>query len=196
MQPLAVLFFGPQGAGKGTQVDLLIKYLREKDPERRIIHLDMGKELRSLRDTGTHTGKLVGEIIDNGIRIADFMPIYLQTKMFIEEYSGSEHVIADGVARGPDQTQAFEDMMKFYKHENFHVIDIVISDDVAVTRLLARGRNDDTEDAIRSRLAWTKRDVLPQLELLRDSGRPIHQVNGEASVEEVHADILQKLGLS
>ncbi len=195
MKPISVLFFGSQGAGKGTQVKMLMDYLQSKS-DRAIIRLDMGQELRNLRDTGTYAGKLTGEIIDAGLRIYDFMAIYLQTKKVIDTFTGEQHVIADGLARGADQTRAFDDMMsKFYK-DGFVVINLVINDDTAVKRLLARGRNDDTEEAIRTRLAWTKTDVMPQLELLKERGRQIIEIDGEPDVNTIHKEILVKLGLS
>ncbi len=196
MEPVTVLFFGSQGAGKGTQVQMLIDHLA-KGSERGIIRIDMGQELRNLRDTGTHTGKLTGNIIDNGIRIFDFMAIYLQTKKVADNFTGQEHIIADGLARGEDQTRGFDDMMQFYGRDtNFQVINLVINDDTAVKRLLARGRNDDTEEAIRRRLAWTKTDVMPQLELLQKRGRVIHEIDGEPDTDTIHKNILAALRLS
>lgn len=194
MNPITVLFFGTQGAGKGTQVKMLLERLKSQS-DRGVITIDMGQHLRNLRDTGTHTGKLVGSVIDAGERMLDFMPIYLQTKVFVDGFTGEEHIVADGLARGSDQTRAFDDMMKFYGRE-LHVINLVISDDTAVTRLLARGRNDDTEQGIRNRLAWTKTDVMPQLELLESRGRTIHTIDGEQSIEAAHADILSALSLA
>ena len=196
MQPQALLFFGSQGAGKGTQVKMLIDFLKSKS-DRGIIHIDMGQELRNLRDTGTYTGKLTGEIIDNGIRIYDFMAIYLQTKKLADTFTGEEHIIADGLARGSDQTRGFDDMMQFYgRDKDFKVVNLVIKDDSAVKRLMLRGRNDDTEEAIRRRLAWTKSDVLPQLELLKSRGRPILEIDGEPDIDTIHQNILSVLGLA
>lgn len=194
MEPLTVLFFGSQGAGKGTQVKMLIDHLKTKS-NRSVVHIDMGQQLRNLRDTGTLAGRLTGEIIDAGIRIYDFMAIYLQTKMLVENFIGGEHIIADGLARGDDQTRGFDDMMKFFKRDTLQVINLVISDDTAVRRLMARGRNDDTEDAIRRRLAWTKSDVMPQLELLRSRGRVILEIDGEPDIDTIHKNILSALGL-
>src|SRR3990167_9172290 len=182
VKPLTVLFFGSQGAGKGTQVKMLIDYLRSRS-DLGVVHIDMGQQLRNLRDTGTWAGKLTGEIIDAGVRIYDFMAIYLQTKMLVDNFTGEEHIIADGLARGDDQTRGFDDMMKFFKRDgDFQIISLVISDDSSVKRLMSRGRNDDTEEAIRRRLAWTKTDVLPQLELLKSRGRVVHEIDGEPDV--------------
>src|SRR3989344_9144647 len=193
MDPTTVLFFGSQGAGKGTQVQLLIDFLVAKSGHG-VIRIDMGQELRNLRDSGTYASKLTGEVIDVGILMPDFMPIYLQTKKVIDTLTGEEHIIADGLARREDQTKAFDDMMKFFKRDDLQVISLVISDDTAVKRLVARGRNDDTEEAIRRRLAWTKTDVLPQLELLKSRGRIIHEIDGEPDVASIHTSILSGLG--
>lgn len=195
MQPLTLLFFGSQGAGKGTQVQMLMDYL-QKNTSNPIIRIDMGSELRALRDTGSLAGKLTGEVIDNGIRMYDFMPTYLQTKKLVDNFTGEQHIIADGLARGSDQTRAYDDMMTFFKRDNFQIINLVINDDTAVKRLLARGRNDDTEEAIRRRLAWTKTDVMPQIDLLRSRGRVIHEIDGEPDVETIHQNILKALKLA
>jgi adenylate kinase len=194
MEPITVLFFGAQGAGKGTQVKLLMEYLKSHSAVS-VIHIDMGAELRGLRDTGSYAGTYTGTVIDAGGRMPDFMPIYLQTKKIVENLTGGEHIIADGLARGADQTRCFDDMMKFFNRDDFQVISLEISDDAAVKRLLARGRNDDTEEAIRRRLAWTKTDVMPQLDFLKSEGRVVHTINGEADAETIHKNILAALGL-
>ena len=195
MQPITVLFFGAQGAGKGTQVKMLMDFLKAGSG-RGINQIDMGSELRALRDTGTYAGRFTGSVIDAGERMPDFMPIYLQTKKIVDSFTGEEHIIADGLARGADQTKGFDDMMTFFKRDDFQIISLEISDDVAVKRLLARGRNDDTEEAIRRRLAWTKTDVMPQLELLKSRGRVVHVINGEPEVDVIHQNVLAALGLN
>ncbi|OGG73135.1 hypothetical protein A3A38_03340 [Candidatus Kaiserbacteria bacterium RIFCSPLOWO2_01_FULL_53_17] len=193
LKPLSVLFFGSQGAGKGTQVKMLMEFLKQKSSQG-IIHIDMGQELRNLRDIGSLAGKLTGEIIDTGHRMPDFMPTYLQTKKLVDNMTGDEHVISDGLARGADQTRAFDDAMRFFGRHDFQIISIELSEESSVKRLLARGRNDDTEEGIRNRLSWYKTDVLPQLELLRERGRKIHVIDGEPDIETIHKDILGKLG--
>lgn len=196
MQPISVLFFGTQGAGKGTQVKMLMEFLKQREPDRGIIHIDMGSELRALRDGGSYAGKLTGATIDAGHRMPDFMPIYLQTKKLVENLkNGDEHVIADGLARGADQTRGFDDAMKYFGRDDFQVVSLELSEESAVKRLLARGRNDDTEEGIRNRLSWYKSDVLPQLELLRERGRPIHVIDGEPDMETIHKNILTALKL-
>lgn len=196
MKPISVLFFGTQGAGKGTQVKMLMEFLKGKS-DQKIIHIDMGSELRALRDGGSFAGKLTGQTIDAGHRMPDFMPTYLQTKKLVDNLvDGTEHVIADGLARGADQTRAFDDAMKYFGRDEFQVVSLELTEESAVKRLLARGRNDDTEEGIKNRLSWYKSDVQPQLELLRERSRQIHVIDGEPDVDTIHKNILAALKLS
>jgi len=195
MHSLTVLFFGPQGSGKGTQVKLLIENLKKRS-DRSIIHIDMGQLLRDMIAGGGYTAELTHEIVGVGKRMPDFMPIYLTTDALVKKFTGEEHIIADGLARGPDQTRGWDDAMVFYKRPDYQVISLELSEQESIKRLLARGRHDDTEGAIKQRLAWHKVEVEPQLGFLASRGRTVHHINGERNIEEVHADIKKRLGLS
>jgi len=195
MNPVSVLFFGPQGAGKGTQVKLLIKFLQEES-DRGVIHIDMGQLLRDMIAGGGHSAQLTNEIVGVGKRMPDFMPIYLQTSALVKNFTGEEHIIADGLARGPDQTRGWDDAMVFYKRGDYEVISLELSEEASIKRLLVRGRSDDTESAIRNRLEWHKKEVEPQLALLKERGRTIHRIDGEPDVETIHKSILSALKLS
>lgn len=195
MSPITVLFFGPQGAGKGTQVKLLIDVLRERS-ERGIVHIDMGQLLRNMIAKGGHTAELTNEIVGVGKRMPDFMPIYLTTDALVAEFTGEEHIIADGLARGPDQTRGWDDAMVFYKRPDFHIISLELSEAESIKRLVKRGRSDDTEAAIKQRLSWHKAEVEPQLEFLASRGRTIHRIDGSPDIETVHTSILSALRLA
>lgn len=195
MQPLTILFFGPQGAGKGTQVKLLMDVLRRRS-ERGIVHIDMGQLLRNMIAKGGHTAELTNEIVGVGKRMPDFMPIYLTTDALVTQFTGEEHIIADGLARGPDQTRGWDDAMVFYKRPDFHIISLELSEEESIKRLVKRGRSDDTEDAIKQRLSWHKAEVEPQLEFLASRGRTVHRIDGSPDIQTVHASILSALNLS
>jgi adenylate kinase len=205
-QPLTVLFFGPQGCGKGTQVKLLVEKLVALDAAqvtdgtmgaRKIVQIDMGAIFRASIAEGTITSQKTAEIINVGKRMPDFMPVYLSTKVFAEQIlTNTEHLIADGLCRGEDQTRGWDDAMQFYGRENYQIIMLELSAEESVKRLLARGRNDDTEEGIRSRLGWYKTDVEPQLALMQGRGRTIHRINGDQSMEAVHANIVKVLNFA
>ncbi len=196
MEPVTLLFFGQQGAGKGTQVKMLIDFLTSKS-DAAVIKIDMGAELRGLRDGGSLAGRLTGTVIDAGHRMPDFMPTFLQTKKLVDNLiTGNEHIIADGLARGADQTRAFDDAMTFFGRKNFEIISLELAESTVIERMLARGRNDDTEEGIKNRLSWYKTDVLPQLEMLQTRGRHVHHIDGEPDVDTIHMNILAALKLS
>jgi adenylate kinase len=194
-KPATVLFFGSQGAGKGTQVKLLMEYLQSKS-DRKIIHIDMGQLLRDAVAAGGHTGKIIDYYLTNGMLVPDFFAIYLQTKKLVENLTdGEEHIIADGLGRTAEQARDIDNTMLFYDRHDVHVVDLRVSEEIAVERLIKRGRSDDTPDAIRNRLAWYRSDVLPQLEVFRDRGHKVHSIDGEPEEKIIHQNILKALGL-
>ena len=196
MAPSTVLFFGPQGAGKGTQVKLLIEEIKKRSTAA-IIHIDMGQLLRNMVAIGGYSAKLTANVIENGALMPDFMPIFLTSQALVNGLvTGEEHIIADGLARRPDQTRAWDDSMQFYGRNSYSVIDLQLTEEESIKRLLLRGRNDDTEEAIKRRLGWHKAEVEPQLQLLGDRGRTIHHIDGGRTIEEVHVDVVSALRLS
>ena len=196
VNPVTVLFFGPQGSGKGTQVSLLIEELKKRNAARGTIRMDMGQLLREMADAGNYSAALTNKILVAGKLMPDFMPIYLITRTLVEHFTGGEHIIADGVTRRPNQATAFDDAMQFYGRSDYHVIDLQLSEEESIKRLLLRGRNDDTEEAIRRRLGWHKTEVEPLLKIFESRGRTIHHIDGNTSREHVHKDVLMALNLA
>lgn len=195
MNQLTAIFLGPQGSGKGTQVGLLKDYLAKHDPERPVMHLDMGASLREFGKSGGYTQELVHASLLRGELQPAFLSSYLMAKFFVENLKGDEHLVIDGFPREIVQAEIFDTAMRFYKREPFLLL-INISDDEAVARLLKRGRADDTEESIRHRLSWSRAQVMPTVEAYRKN--PLYRVmdvDGARPVEEVHQDILRKLGL-
>lgn len=195
IEPKAYLFFGPSGAGKGTQVQLLKNHLT-KISNRKIIYIGMGDLLRGMASSNTYSAKLTDDVIRNGGLMPWFMPMYLMTKLLVETFTGEEHIIADGVVRRPGQARGFDDTMQFYKRENYEIIVLELSPESTTKRLLLRQRSDDSEEAIKKRIGWYKSEVEPLLEIFKERGRIIHYIDGEPSIEEVHKTILETLKLS
>lgn len=194
MEPLTVAFFGISGSGKGTQCDLLEKYLRTHDPARAVVRPEMGNLLRSFMQTGTPFALKAGEIITAGGLVPSFMPIYLLTKTLNETFSGGEHLILDGTCRRPDQSRAVDDMVRLFPRTDLRVIVLKLTPESAKQRLLARGRFDDAKDeAIRSRFAWYEEHVVPAIEELGKLGWEIIEIDGEPGIETIHKNILTAL---
>lgn len=74
------------------------------------------------------------------------------------------------------------------------VIHLTASRDGVRERLLARGRQDDHEEAIEQRFQEYENDILQLIQQFKDGGVKVYDVNGEQPVEAVRADIMKVLG--
>ncbi len=197
MDSITVAFFGISGSGKGTQVDMLEKYLKDTDSSRGIVKPGMGDLLREFMQTNTPTSVHIGDIIKAGGLVPSFMPIYLMTKAVNETFDGTQHVILEGTCRRPDQSRAANDMMRMFGRNELSAVVLTLTKDSAKKRLVARGRFDDAQDeAIESRFAWYQEHVVPAIEELRACGWTVHEIDGEPDVDTIHKNILGALKLS
>lgn len=196
MQPQTFIFFGPSGSGKGKQADLLMKELKKKDPATKIVYIETGQKFRDLSQENSLTAGLIKNVVENGGLLPEFLPIWVWTGIMMKEFTGDEHVLLDGLSRQPNEAPVLDSALQFYKRENPFVISIEVSDKCATERLLSRGRNDDNEQEIKKRLSWYRSNVTPAIEYFRKN--PYYKflaINGEQTIEKVHKDIMEKVGL-
>ncbi|PIQ69133.1 MAG: hypothetical protein COV91_00535 [Candidatus Taylorbacteria bacterium CG11_big_fil_rev_8_21_14_0_20_46_11] len=194
--PQTFIFAGPSGSGKGTQVDLLKRFLLKNTPEIPQYSSYTGDGFRNLMNGTTFTSHLVKEIQNAGLLQPEFLAIYLWADNLVKNITGKEHLFIDGSPRKPAEAVVLDSAMQFFKREPIHLIDVQVSDAETKRRLLARARHDDTEEGIDRRLAWYKTEVVPAVEYLKKQSRyQFHDINGEQTPEKVHADILASLGL-
>ncbi|OGG47981.1 hypothetical protein A3D66_02815 [Candidatus Kaiserbacteria bacterium RIFCSPHIGHO2_02_FULL_50_9] len=194
MNQLTAIFLGPQGSGKGTQIDLLKDFLLKNDPQRAVVHFEMGAGLRAFAEEGGYTQGLLDASIKRGELQPSFITTYTIARFFIEQVRGNEHIIIDGYPRSLEQLVDFNSLMLFYGRKKPIVFWIEISDETAVARLLKRGRNDDTETSIRNRLRWSREQSAAVLEKFRSAGNcSVVTVNGDRPIEEVHRDVIRAI---
>jgi adenylate kinase len=192
-QPQTYIFFGKSGSGKGTQAELLKKYLEEKD-SRKVLYVETGARFREFMDKGSYSSKLTKEVMKTGGLLPVFMPVWIWTDFLVNNLTGEEHMILDGLCRRPAEAPVLDSAMKFYKREKPVIVYINTSNDWAMARLKGRGRADDGDDYIKSRLDWFEWNVLPALSFFHSNGDyTFLEINGERTVEEVHEDILTKI---
>jgi adenylate kinase len=196
VQQMTIIFLGPQGCGKGTHAELLQQYLKRVDSERGILYFSAGKQLRAFVEGKSYTADLNRSIIEQGGLLPTFLSVHVFSEQLMHEMKGNEHLIIDGFPRTEDQVPVLDSAMRFYKREKPTVLYINISDQEAVSRLIKRGRADDTEEGIRSRLAWTREHTEPILSWFRNNSYyRVIEINGEQSIENVHKEIDTALGL-
>ena len=188
------VFFGIAGSGKGTQIELLEKFLKNSNPSLDITLAYPGSEFRKLTSSGSYTGELVKEKLEGGFLQPDFITISLFSKILTENLSKDNILIADGYPRTIGQSQALESAMDFYSRSNISIIYIKLSKEEASKRMKLRGRSDDTDIGIAQRFDEYVNNILPAMNYFKDKeGYEIYTVNGEQSVEDVHKELISKL---
>ncbi len=157
----------------------------------------MGGNLRELAKKDDYTGHITARILQEGGLIpyavsASLFGTYLMGHLTTNE----EHLIIEGFPRQKEQVTALDSAMQFYKREHPTIVWIELSDDTAVKRLLARGRPDDREESIRTRLTWSRKETAPNIEWFRKNpAYRVIDVDGEGTIEDTHKEILRKLAL-
>lgn len=190
------IFIGRSGAGKGTQVALLEQKIKTLEPSLPTCIIETGKKFRELITGDTYTATLVKNTIEKGKLPPAFIGVHIWAHSLVECYSGNGSVIIDGTPRVTDEVPLLLSAIEFYGWKAF-VINLQVSDEWSYERIKGRGRPDDVvEEEVWGRIQWFHQSVEPAIALLRESPLvTVYDVHGEQSVEAVHADICQALGL-
>jgi adenylate kinase len=187
------VFFGIVGSGKGTQVKLLIDFLKKKDG-RECVYAYPGNEYRKLTESGSYTGQVVKDSMTRGHLQPDFLTDAIFTNILISSLSPEKHLIADGYPRTLVQSENFEEIIKFYKREDVKIVYIELSKEEAMKRNLLRGRADDTKEGIEKRFNEYVNKVVPAMNYFKGKDNYIiYTINGEQNIENVHKDIIKAL---
>ena len=194
-KPLTFIFTGRSGCGKGTQVELLRKYIARYDERhRRIFYLETGARFRDFIAEEGYTRKLSKEVYRLGDRQPDFLAVWMWSHMLIDDLTGQEHLIIDGTPRSLNEAKILEGAMAFYGRIKPYVVYLDVSRAWSEKHLLSRGRSDDDLSGVKKRLDWYDRDVAPAIEFYRNNPAVTFvQISGEQSVGAVHEELIQKI---
>jgi adenylate kinase len=197
MSPKTIIFIGPQGSGKGTQIERLYSVIAEKDPTRRIVDIQTGRRFRALAaKRETYADKKIAATLDSGELQPDFITHLLWGQAMLDQLDDKSHLLIDGFPRTVPQAEVLEDAFDFFKRDHVHVINLDTPEEVVRKRMQERAREDDTADSIETRLRWYRDDTLPVLDYYRV--RPettVHDINGMVSIDQVHEAIVAALEL-
>ncbi|TYR16910.1 adenylate kinase [Corynebacterium urealyticum] len=179
---MRLVLLGPPGVGKGTQAQLLSDALN-------IPHISTGDLFRANISQGTELGKQAQEYMDAG----KLVPTEVTANMVrarLDEGDAANGFLLDGFPRTIEQADLLEEMLKDKDLKLDAVINYQVSEDVVVERMLSRGRNDDNESTIRTRLQVYREETAPLIDYYQ--GR-ILNIDAEGSVEDISETTLSAL---
>ncbi|NLV57742.1 MAG: adenylate kinase [Clostridiales bacterium] len=203
-----IIFLGPPGAGKGTQAQFICAKLG-------IPQISTGDMLRSAIAEGTPTGLKAKAFMDAGQLVPDEVVIAL-VKERIAKPDAVHGYILDGFPRTVEQAKALETIAPIHV-----VINLAVEDEVLVKRISGRRccpqcgtphhverlhgsnvcqvdgtclvqREDDKPETVLSRLKVYHEKTAPLINYYQEKGL-LKNINGDAGLEEISAQILETL---
>lgn len=174
---MRIMITGAQGSGKTTQAELLSKKLG-------LPMVGTGTLLREFAAGDSKESLMTREALRLGQLVDDRIVCSLVEKK-LNQKECRDGFVVDGYPRSPSQ-------LKHYSPYYNQVFYIDISDEEAVNRLLKRGREDDTYQAIKERLEWYHQETKPVVDYY-EKLRKLVKINGELSLNQVAEQIWDKL---
>jgi adenylate kinase len=170
---------GKQGAGKGTQAARTAAHYG-------IVHLSTGDLFRRQAEAGTAFGLQAKRYMDAGELVPDDIVIGVVQEALEPDGQLSNGFVLDGFPRTREQAIALEELLA--QDPLDLVINLEVPREIVVERMLARGREDDTEEAIQRRLELYDRETRPIIDYYRSTGKLV-EIDGVGSLDDVHARI-------
>lgn len=185
-----IIFYGPEGSGKGTQAKLLAEKLQCPT-------LTSGDLVRdaAANDKGI-IGAVVRQALEEGKYVADSEMMVLW-KWRLKEEDAKGDWIMDGFPRNVDQAMFLDDKVDKYGYKIEMVIYLKLSEEDSIKRLLKRGRPlhtgstelHDSLERITSRLKLYNESEQAVLDFYRKKGVLV-EIDANQPIEKVHEDIM------
>lgn len=179
---LRLVLLGPPGAGKSTQAQRLVEYFQ-------IPYISTGEILRQEVQLGTPLGQEVETWVKKGLLVPDPLVAQIVIKALNTPEAGKGFLL-DGFPRNVNQARLLDQLLEEHHWPLSGVLDLVVSDETAIYRLLGRGRLDDARETIEQRLRVYREATEPVLAYYQSRSLLI-PVDGEAEVEEVIHRLIQ-----
>jgi adenylate kinase len=180
---LNLILLGPPGAGKGTQAERITEDFD-------LPFISTGDMLREAVKTGTDLGKEAKSYMDKGELVPDEVII----GVILEKVEGAEAAdgfVLDGFPRTENQAEELDRILG-ERYPLDLVIDLDVPTDMAIERLLGRGREDDTRESIRRRLELYDQETKPLCDLYRKR-KLLTRVDGVGEEDEVFQRLLNAI---
>lgn len=186
-----IVFYGPEGSGKGTQAKLLSEVLK----------LPILTSGDLVRDAAANDKGIIGEVcrqsLSEGKYVAD-SEMFVLWKWRLKEDDAKDNWIMDGFPRNIEQAKFLDEKLDKYGYKVDRVFYLNLSEEESYRRLIKRGRPlhpgsselHDSPDRIRNRLEIYKAGEKDVLDYYRTLGVLV-EINADQTIEEVHNDIIK-----
>ena len=177
-----LLFLGAPGAGKGTQAELLSKTYS-------YLHLSTGELLRKEIEMNSFLGEQVKDIINRGQLVSDDLVLKIVRRNLDKVNKGW---ILDGYPRNLSQASSLNEVLVEINQPLEVVFYLDIPEEVLIKRLLLRGRKDDTEETIRTRVNIYKKTTEPLIQYYKDLSL-LEYIDADRDLKTISSEIKQKM---
>lgn len=175
MSGVRLVLLGRQGSGKGTQAVQLAEHYGAP-------HISTGDMLRSAVAEGTDFGRKAAEIMGRGDLVPDDVMVGLVGERLGKEDAQTGGFLLDGFPRTVAQAEELDELLGSEGLQAAVNLDVPLEEVRA--RMVARGRDDDTPEAIDRRLDLYERETAPLIDFYEERGLMV-VVDGLGTVEEV-----------
>ncbi len=176
---MRLLIIGPQGAGKGTQAALLCQELA-------IPHISTGDLFRANIADSTPLGRKAQRYLDSGQLVPDEVTQQMVADRLVRP-DAADGFLLDGFPRNTGQARWLRDLLGASGRAVDAVVLLTAPDHVLTERMSARGRADDTPEAIRTRLAIYYAETEPLVDFY---GAKVIRIDGDGTVDAVHDRVM------
>lgn len=176
-----LVLLGPPGSGKGTQAEIL-------EGELGVPAISTGDMLREAVAENSPLGRQVESIMSSGALVDDAtMAEVVRERLGRRDAVGG--FILDGYPRTLPQAETLRSILEGSEAELDAVVLVDVPEEELISRALARGRSDDSEEVIRERLRVYREKTRPLVEHYEERSL-LRTVDGHAGIEEVSRRIL------
>lgn len=172
-----IIFVGVAGSGKSIQGRMLADELG-------LAWLSTGEFLRMLVTGQQRKAMISGKLLSD----KEIISLLGRILAFIEK---DKEFVLDGFPRSVAQADWLLNQVKHGQLKITAVINLKADEKTVKERLLARGRHDDTNEAIKKRFKEYESVFKPILSHFKAYGIPVFDVDGSGRIDKVHAEILK-----